>query len=134
MKMYAVVRKDAMGFHEEVVCATSEQMLKKSNPDSKYVSVEDITATTLTDGSIEKIDNLMAENGFTDNDRLMVKTLLEAHMIDRIDGRRGRKKKEEEAPQETAQEVQEEAKKEVEVQETAPTTTKRGRKNKTKAA
>lgn len=131
MKMYAVVRKDAMGFHEEVVCATSEQMLKKSNPDSKYVSVEDITATTLTDGSIEKIDNLMAENGFTDNDRLMVKTLLEAHMIDRIDGRRGRKKKEEEAP---AQEVQEEAKKEVEVQETAPTTTKRGRKNKTKAA
>lgn len=133
MKMYAVVRKDAMGFHEEVVCATSEQMLKKSNPDSKYVSVEDITATTLTDGSIEKIDNLMAENGFTDNDRLMVKTLLEAHMIDRIDGRRGRKRKEE-APQETAQEVQEEAKKEVEVQETAPTTTKRGRKNKTKAA
>lgn len=129
MKMYAVVRKDAMGFYEEVVCATSEQMLKKSNPDSKYVSVEDITATTLTDGSIEKIDNLMAENGFTDNDRLMVKTLLEAHMIDRIDGRRGRKKKEE-APQE----VQEEAKKEVEVQETAPTTTKRGRKNKTKAA
>lgn len=133
MKMYAVVRKDAMGFHEEVVCATSEQMLKKSNPDSKYVSVEDITATTLTDGSIEKIDNLMAENGFTNNDRLMVKTLLEAHMIDRIDGRRGRKKKEE-APQETTQEVQEEAKKEVEVQETAPTTTKRGRKNKTKAA
>lgn len=133
MKMYAVVRKDAMGFHEEVVCATSEQMLKKSNPDSKYVSVEDITATTLTDGSIEKIDNLMAENGFTDNDRLMVKTLLEAHMIDRIDGRRERKKKEE-APQETTQEVYEEAKKEVEVQETAPTTTKRGRKNKTKAA
>lgn len=133
MKMYAVVRKDAMGFHEEVVCATSEQMLKKNNPNSKYVSVEDITATTLTDGSIEKIDNLMAENGFTDNDRLMVKTLLEAHMIDRIDGRRERKKKEE-TPQETTQEVQEEAKKEVEVQETAPTTTKRGRKNKTKAA
>lgn len=91
MKIFNVMTVKTVNDEEKVfratVCATSEQMLRKANPDVEYVKVTDITSETLSADSVTKADTALQAAGFTDNERLVIRTLIEGYLADRVDGR-----------------------------------------------